>query len=97
MLRYLKENDLDLELAKEMLWGIYQHPETDLDSLLKGLHFKRCSKEEIEARIPLLKETYKKAATSKDQGAETKWIMGELRKTAAGNMDLAELKNACCN
>jgi glutamyl-tRNA(Gln) amidotransferase subunit E len=97
MLRYLKDNHLDLELAKQMLWELYQHPKMDFDSILTTLNFKKIPKKDIESRIPFLREKYKEIASSSDPDAETRWIMGELRKTAAGNMNLAALKITCCN
>jgi glutamyl-tRNA(Gln) amidotransferase subunit E len=97
LLRYLQEKHLDFELAKKMLWELYRHPKMDFDSILTTLNFKRIPKEDIEARIPFLREKYKEIATSKDPGAETRWMMGELRKTAAGNIKLSELKTQCCN
>jgi glutamyl-tRNA(Gln) amidotransferase subunit E len=97
MLRYLKDNHLDLELAKKMLWELYRHPKMDFDSILATLSFKKVPEEEIKARIPFLREKYKEIATSNDPGAETRWIMGELRKTAAGNIKLSDLKIECCN
>jgi len=97
MLRYLKENKLDLELAKKMLWELYKHPKMDFDSILTTLNFKRIPKEEIEARIPFLREKYKEIATSGDPDAESRWIMGVLRKTAAGNINLADLEMKCSN
>lgn len=97
MLRFLKDNNLDLELAKKMLWELYKHPKMDFDSILTTLNFKKVPREEIEARIPFLREKYREIATSSDPGAETRWIMGVLRKTAAGNMNLSELKIKCCN
>ncbi len=97
MLRYLKDNNLDLELAKKMLWELYQHPKMDFDSVLTTLNFKKIPKEEIETRIPFLREKYKEIATSTDPGAEIRWMMGELRKTAAGNISLSDLKMECCN
>jgi glutamyl-tRNA(Gln) amidotransferase subunit E len=97
MFRYLKQNELDLELANTMLWELYRHPKMDFDSILTTLNFKRIPKEEIEARIPFLREKYKEIATSGDPGAEARWIMGELRKTAAGNIKLSDLQVQCCN
>ena len=96
MLRYLKDNNLDFELAKKMLWELYRHPKMDFDSVLTTLNFKKIPKKDIEARIPFLREKYKEIATSNDEGAETRWIMGELRKTAAGNINLADLRIECC-
>ena len=64
MLRYLKANDLDFELAKKMLWEVYKHPKMDFDSVLTTLNFKKIPKEDIEARIPFLREKYKEIATS---------------------------------
>ena len=97
MLRYLKNNNLDFELAKQMLWELYRHPKMDFDSILTTLNFKKIPKEDIEARIPFLREKYKEIATSSDPGAESRWMMGELRKTAAGNINLSVLKIECCN
>jgi glutamyl-tRNA(Gln) amidotransferase subunit E len=97
MLRYLKDHHLDLELAKKMLWELYRHPKMDFDSILTTLHFKKVPKEDIEARIPFLREKYKEIATSNDPGAGTRWIMGELRKIAAGNINLSDLSMECCN
>jgi glutamyl-tRNA(Gln) amidotransferase subunit E len=92
MLCYLKDNHLDFELAKKMLWELYRHPKMDFDSVLTTLNFKRIPKEEIEARIPFLREKYKEIATSSDPGAERRWMMGELRRIAAGNISLSDLK-----
>ena len=97
MLRYLKDNHLDFELAKKMIWEVYKHPKMDFDSVLTTLNFKKIPKEEIEARIPFLREKYKEIATSNEPGAETRWIMGVLRKTAAGNINLSELSIECCH
>jgi glutamyl-tRNA(Gln) amidotransferase subunit E len=96
MLRYLKDNHLDFELAKKMIWEVYRHPKMDFDSVLTTLNFKHILKEDIEARIPFLRDKYKEIATSSDPGAEIRWIMGELRKTAAGNINLSELSIECC-
>jgi glutamyl-tRNA(Gln) amidotransferase subunit E len=63
LLRYLKNNNLDLELAKKMLWELYQHPKMDFDSILTTLNFKKIPKTDIEARIPFLREKYKEIAT----------------------------------
>ena len=97
MLRYLTDHKLDLELARKLLWKLYQQPKKDFDSLLTELNFKRVPKAEITSKIPGLRENYKKIATSKEAGAEIRWMMGELRKTAAGNVPLADLKMKCCN
>ena len=88
MLQYLRGHHLDIELAKKMIWELYRHPKMDFDSILATLHFKKISEEEIEARIPFLREKYKEIATSDDPGAESRWMMGELRKIAAGNVNL---------
>jgi glutamyl-tRNA(Gln) amidotransferase subunit E len=97
MLRYLKGHNLDLELAKKMLWELYRHPKMDFDSILTTLNFRKIPRRDIEARIPFLREKYKEIATSGDPAAEARWIMGELRKTAAGNIKLSDLKALCCS
>jgi len=97
LLRYLKDNDLDLELAKKMLWELYQHPKMDFDSILTTLNFKKIPEKEIQARVPFLREKYREIATSTAAGAETRWIMGVLRKTAVGNINLTDLYSGLKN
>ncbi len=92
MLKFLKNKGLDYVLAKKMIPVIYQYPNVDYDSVLISINFKKVPKKDILEKIPFLKDKFKEIVTSKDENAEVCWIMGELRKSALGNVPLAELK-----
>lgn len=92
LFKFLKENKLDLELARKMMPVLYEHAKMDFDSILTSIKFKRVSKEEILSHIPFLKEKYSKIRTSKNPEVGANWIMGELYEMSLGNISLSELK-----
>ncbi len=91
LFRFLKEKNMNLNIAEKILIDAYQHPESDFDSVLKNIHFKPATKTEITEAIPSLKEKFVTIKYSKTKEADGKWIMGQVRKMALGNMNLAEL------
>ena len=93
LFRFLKEQNIEVQIAKEMLIVIYEHPKMDFESVLATLKFKRIPKSEILATIPFMKEKFQKIRISSKPEVETQWIMGELRKMSTGNIHPAELKN----
>lgn len=97
LFKYLKTNDLDLAIARKMLVELYQHPKLDFDSVLSYINFKRTDKHEIIAKIPFLKNKFVQNRHNEKEGAEVRWIMGQLRNQALGNINLAELKNYITN
>ena len=92
LLRYLKENNIDLKLAKQMLPVVYEFPKMDFPSVLDSIHFKKVSTDEIYSHIPFLKKKYAEIGRSKDKKDETNWIMGELKNLAVGNIPFDELQ-----
>ncbi|HUU06384.1 MAG TPA: Glu-tRNA(Gln) amidotransferase subunit GatE [Patescibacteria group bacterium] len=88
---FVQAQKLDKEIIKVMLPVVFEHPNMDFESVLTTVNFKRMSREEILAPLPLLKEKFKKIATSKDPTAAGRWIVGNLRKLALGNMPMREL------
>jgi len=92
LLEFLIRNDVEIEIAKSMLSVVYQYPKMDYDSVLTTIKFKRMPLEKILGMIPVLRKKFREIHTSKKQDAEVNWIMGELRKTALGNIPLAELR-----
>jgi glutamyl-tRNA(Gln) amidotransferase subunit E len=92
MLRYLQQQKIDLELASQMLPVVYEFPKMDFDSILETLKYKRIPKQIILDDIPFLKQKFREIRISKDEHAETRWIMGELRALAVGNISLKELR-----
>jgi len=92
LFRYLKENDLDLILAGNMLPVIYMHPKMDFESVLTSIKFKKVRKEDILSKIPFLKEKFRQIKRSNRKESEINWVMGELRRSAEGNINLSELE-----
>lgn len=91
LLAFLKSRNIDPGIAKDMLWVVYRHPEKNLDSVLATVNYKQTSPEEIVRMIPELIEEYKEIKTSVNDDAEVNWVMGELRRTALGNISMREL------
>jgi len=92
MIKSVKKHKLDLEILKVMLPVLYQHPQMDFDSILNTIKFEKFKKEQILGNIPSLRKMFVTIRTSKDPLAEEKWIMGNLRKIALGNMSLRDIK-----
>jgi len=94
LLKFLIERNIDLAIAKRMLFHLYQHPKMDFESILITLNFKVVPMEEILSKIPFLVNKYKEIRTSQDDTAGLRWIMGNLHKMAVGNISLRELSHA---
>ena len=92
LLSFLKQNNIDASLAKIMLPEIYQHPQMDFASVLVTLKFKQVPTEEILAKVPYLKMTAEQLGVSKIPDVRARWIMGQLLRTALGNISMADLK-----
>ncbi len=88
---FLKTNRLHHQLAENMLPLVVAYPKMEFASVLTAIHFKRHSENEIVARIPILMAKFRENKTAIDKTKERNWIMGQLRKTALGNMDLTLL------
>jgi glutamyl-tRNA(Gln) amidotransferase subunit E len=91
LFKFLKDNNLDLMLAGNMLPVIYAHPKMDFESVLTSIGFKRVKKEEILAKAEFLQKKFRQIGKSDKPETMQNWVMGELRKIALGNVDLTEL------
>ncbi len=91
LLAFLKSKNLDPAIAKKMLWIVYQHPERELESILKEVNFKVVSRDEILQKIPAIVTEYREVKRSTKEEAEINWVMGEIRKSALGNISLTKL------
>jgi len=74
-----------------MLPTIVAYPKMEFDSVLTAIGFKRHPEKEILAHIPILLSKFREGKIEIDKEKEHNWIMGHLRKTALGNMDLSVL------
>jgi glutamyl-tRNA(Gln) amidotransferase subunit E len=91
MLRFIKQRNLDLGIARRMLPLVYQYPKMEFDSVLTSINFKTISKDEIVSKIPFLRKKFAEIRLSKGPDVEHNWIMGQLRRQAEGNMSLLDL------
>ena len=94
LFKYLIDKKLDIQLSKKMLPVVYQYPKMDFDSILTSINFKKFTKEEIISKIPFLKQKFSEIKISKDDKVSKQWIMGELQKTAIGNIPPDQLAKA---
>jgi glutamyl-tRNA(Gln) amidotransferase subunit E len=92
LIKFLCHRKIDLAIAKIMIPVVAQNAKMDFDSMLTAIDFLPVPKEEILSKIPGLKKKFKETNASRDKDAETNWIMGEIRKSALGNISLAELR-----
>ncbi len=97
LFRFLKDRQIDLLLAKQMLPVVYEFPKMDFPSVLESIHFKVVPKDEVLSHIPFLKKKYAEIGRSKDKKDEVNWIMGELKNLALGNIPFDELREIVNN
>lgn len=88
---FIKEQNIDCDIAYDMLPVMYKHPEMKMPSVLKSITFTKCSRDSIVSLIPFMNDKFNEINTSKDNKAKFRWMMKELRKVAIGNMPLNEL------
>ena len=91
LLESLIEQDIDPVLARVMIGEQYRHPQMDIASLLAAVKFKPIPEEEILAKVPILSSIANETGVSMDPGVRTRWMMGQLRPSAQGNISLSEL------
>jgi glutamyl-tRNA(Gln) amidotransferase subunit E len=91
LFRFGKERGLYDEILKSMIPVLYAHPHIDFDSILTTIDYRKYSPDQILADIPTLKHEFNAINSSSDPMAGVRWVMGQLRRRAIGNMCLEEL------
>lgn len=89
---YLKKNNLDFEISKSVIPLVYRYPNKNFGSILKILKFEKTDQANILSKIPDLNKKFNRVHMSKNAHARVDWIMGKLRSSALGNMDLKTLR-----
>lgn len=89
---YLKKNNLDFEISKSVIPLVYRYPNKNFGSILKILKFEKTDRANILSKIPDLNKKFNRVHMSKNAQARVDWIMGKLRSSALGNMDLKTLR-----
>ncbi len=92
LFKFIRKKKLKRDIIKSMLPIVYQHPESDFDSVLKILKYRNKSEKEILSILPALNDKFNNIKTSKAPGARERWLMGQLRPVALGNIELNTLR-----
>ncbi len=88
---WLVKSDIDIKLAEKMLPELIQHPKMDFASILETIGFKKIDRESILSKIPILMNKFAEGKTEVNPIHQKNWVMGQLRNTALGNINLTEL------
>jgi glutamyl-tRNA(Gln) amidotransferase subunit E len=88
LFRFLKDKNLQPKLAELMLPVLVVHPKMEFESILTTIGFRRYTEKELLDRVPLLKVKFANGKKEVDKEKMLRWIMGQLRKPATGNVDL---------
>ncbi len=91
LFEYCEKEGLDREIIKIMLPILLEHPNMDMNSILSTIKFKKRKKDEIISNIPILENQFDATSKKNDPYAKRRWIMGQLRPMAIGNISLNEL------
>ncbi len=86
-----KSRGLKDEILKTMVPVMYAHPHMDFESILTTLDFQRYTMDQVLGYVPALRRKFAEIRTTPDPQAEGRWIMGNLRRRAIGNVCMKEL------
>ncbi len=92
LFRFLKQENLELDLARKMLPVLYEHPNMDFQSVLLSIGFKSATKQEIIERVEFLKRRFTQLSNTQDSNKRARWVMGQIRKLSEGNINLRDLR-----
>lgn len=92
LFKFIHQRQLERDIAKEMLPVIYEHPNMEFDSVLTVIGYRKLSREQILDLLPPLLAKFDEIGKSRKPAAKLRWVMGNLRKAALGNMPLRDLR-----
>jgi glutamyl-tRNA(Gln) amidotransferase subunit E len=92
LFKFIHSRKLERTIAKELLPHLYMHPKMAFGSILTTIGYRERSTDEIVTFVPTLTKKFAEISNSRNPAAEIDWIMGNLRKTAIGNVPLSELR-----
>lgn len=91
MFRFIKDKNLNPNIAVYILPVIYEHPSIDFKSVLTILKFKRKSLDDLLDDIDFLYTKFQGIRYSDNPDAALNWLMGQIHFQAIGNCSLREL------
>ena len=89
--KFIIEKKISFDIVKSILPVIYLYSQMEFESVLNSLEYERYTKEAILNNVSSLQSMFPKINKSKNPKAAEKWIMGNLRPIALGNIPLREL------
>jgi glutamyl-tRNA(Gln) amidotransferase subunit E len=93
LFKFGKERKLYDEILKVMVPVMYEHPKMDFESVLITIDYRPQTMPQILSHVPALKQKFAEIKSSPDPEAEIRWVMGNIRKHAIGNVCLEELRS----
>ncbi len=91
LIKFLKKQKIEFDIAENMLPIMCLHPQMEFESVLNSLEYEKYPKEKILKNVTSLQSMFPKINKSTNPKAAEKWIMGNLRPIALGNIPLQEL------
>ena len=93
MFEFILDQKISFDIVKSILPVIYLYSQMEFESVLNSLEFEKYNKESILKNVSSLQSMFSKINRSKNPEAAEKWIMGNLRPIALGNLPLRELND----
>ncbi len=97
LVKMIRAKKLEMDIIDRLLPMVYQHPKMDFESLLISMRYKPVNKEEILVDIPFLIKKFVPQKKNNRREALARWLMGQLRGKALGNMSMKELSRMTDN
>lgn len=92
LMKFIRNEELDREIAHEMLPIIYEHPQMEFEGVLTSIGFEKLNTNEILERVPYLQKSFSKTAINYTPENQVRWITGQLRKASVGHLPMKQLK-----
>ncbi|MBU1918010.1 MAG: Glu-tRNA(Gln) amidotransferase subunit GatE [bacterium] len=92
LFKFVHHKKLEVEIIKDMLPHVWEHPQIDFESVLTLMPYKPTGKKALQEDIPILINKFNSHKRSKRPNALSDWLMGQLRKPALGSYPLAKLR-----
>jgi glutamyl-tRNA(Gln) amidotransferase, subunit E len=89
---FLKQENLNYRLAWRMIPVLVEHPDMDMDDVLRVIGFKRVSAIELNEKLSELMMLFAPKKHKDTELNRQNWIMGQLPE-AVGNIEMKELAN----
>jgi glutamyl-tRNA(Gln) amidotransferase subunit E len=91
---FIHEKHLNPNILKDAMTELAKQPKVPFNEILKKMKYKKRNEKEILSKIPEMRKQIPSLINSHDGQAGKKWLMGQLRPFALGNIDLKKVRDA---